>query len=206
MTDLSSTKQLIAVLNSPKPADAFIHSAQAVEQGMQGNAYFTESAVAVTKLSADIKTLIEAQRVCVLNPLPQLTQARNSARVVVENGLRDLRLDVQKVANKNPTIAADIIKGAGMFVKILSIRGKQRNAIEDGIEPGTVELTAEGAGMHSWRYSLDGEVWILESPSSDSTTTITGLTPGLVYYFQNQGILRNKQRTEWSQSLKHRVR
>lgn len=206
MNERTMNKQATATLNFPKTNTGFIRTAQCVGSGMQGNPYFPDSAEQVTKLNANVKVLDDLERECAINSLPKVTQARDDAKLIVKNDLRDLRLDVQKVANKNPLIAETIIKSAGMSVKMTTLRGKQQNTAEDGIEEGSVNLTAEGAGAHEWRYSLDGKEWMLLPSSFTSKTTVKGLTPGVLYLFQNRRMLTNDEVTEWSQSIQHRVR
>ena len=206
MTERTMNKQATASLNFPNSNNGFIRTAQGVGSGMQGNAYFPDSAAQVTELIDDIAVLDNLEKECTINSFPKVTQARDDAKRIVENDLRDLRLDVQKAANKNPLIAETIIKSAGMSVKVNPIRGKQQNTAEDGIEEGSVDLTAEGAGAHEWRYSLDEKSWILSSSSLTSKTTVKGLAPGTLYFFQNRRMLTNGEITEWSQSIQHRVR
>jgi len=91
-------------------------------------------------------------------------------------------------------------------VKITNNRGKQQNTATNGIETGTVNLTAEGSGPHNWRYSTDEVEWTYLPGNRTSKLSAAGFTPGVVYSFQNQMALANDQKTEWSQSVKLRIR
>ena len=83
--------------------------------------------------------------------------------------------------------------------------GKQQNTAENGVEEGSVDLTAEGSGAHEWRMSTDGESWTALPATLTSKVTVSELTPGMVYYFQNRRILPNHEKSEWSQAIKIRV-
>lgn len=206
MNERTLIKQAIAALNFPKSNADFIICAQAIGTAMTGNTYFTASAALVTQLIADTKTLDDLETECTVNPLPTTTKARDAARLTVENDLRNLRLDVQKAANDNLYYAETIITSAAMSVKNFAIHGKQQNTAEDGVEEGSVDLTAEGTGPHEWRMSSDERIWTLLPSSRTSKTTVSDLAPGMVYSFQNRRMLTNGEKTEWSQSVKIRVR
>ena len=206
MNERTLIKQATATLNLPTPVSDFINCAYAIGSSMDGNPNFPASAATVTQLKADTKILDDLETECKVNPLPKTTKARDVARKVVENDLRNLRLEVQKVANVNMLNAEAIIKSAGMSVKNPTLRGKQQNTADDGIEEGTVDLTAEGPGPHEWRKSTDGNSWMLLPSSRTSKTTVSDLTAGEVYYFQNRRMLTNDEKTEWSQSIRMRVR
>jgi len=206
MNENTLNKQATAVLNLPDAINDFIIFAQKVGRMMDASPYFSASSPLIAKLVADTKTLDDLEIVCVAFPLPTNTKARDAARVVVENDLRGLRLDVQKVANADPLNAETIITSAGMSVKMINNRGKQQNTATNGIETGTVNLTAEGRGPHNWRYSTDEKEWTYLPGNRTSKLTATGFTPGVLYSYQNQMALTNDQKTEWSQSVKLRIR
>ena len=206
MNEKTLNRQVTAALNLPDAINDFIICAQKVSRMMGVSPYFPASAVLIAKLVAHIILLDDLQTLCATSPLTTNTKARDAARVVVENDLRDLRLDVQKVANADPLNAETIITSAGMSVKMTNDRGKQQNTATNGIETGTVNLTAEGSGPHNWRYSIDEIEWTYLPGNRTSKISAAGFTPGVVYSFQNQMALANDQKTEWSQSVKLRIR
>ena len=93
-----------------------------------------------------------------------------------------------------------------MSTKKATIAGKPKNTAKDGIEEGSVILGAEGSGAHEWRMSTDGTTWALLPASFTAKTSVSNLTPGTVYYFQNRRMLTNGEKTEWCQSVKIRVK
>ena len=199
-------KQVIAVLNWPSDILNFIAFAKLILIAMLSKPVYAGSMTKLTKLGTDIGVLEENQQACSAN-LPTASIAdRDAAREVVEEDLRELRIDVQILAKKDPINAIALIEDTGMTVKILSSPGKQQNTVQDGNEEGSVFLTAEGAGPHKWRMSLNDKDFTLLDPTMQASTTVKNLTLGEVYYFQNCRLLRNKEEGEWSQSVKIRVR
>jgi len=206
MNEKTLNRQVTAALNLPDAINDFIICAQKVGRMMGISPYFSASSSLIAKLVANTIILDDLETLCATTPLTTNTKARDAARVVVENNLRDLRLDVQRVANADPLNAEIIITSAGMSVKITNNRGKQQNTATNGIETGTVNLTAEGSGPHNWRYSTDEKEWTYLPGNRTSKLSAAGFTPGVLYSFQNQMALANDQKTEWSQSVKLRIR
>jgi len=199
-------KRVTVALNFPGKIAEFILFAKAVFKAMTGNAYFTASAGKVTVLNVDITALDAAQTGCITTPPTVSVEARNVALEVVKNDLRALRNDVQTIADANPTKAEAIIISASMATKKAITHNKQKDSVKNSVEEGCVDLIAEGKGPHEWRMSVDNSTWTPLPSSMISKTTVSDLTPGSVYYFQNRQMLRNDVKTEWSQSIKIRVK
>lgn len=206
MTSSILIKKVTVALNFPTVISAFIVFANAIVLAMLENANFESLGEKITQVSSDLKILENLEAACNTKPPTASVSARNAALVTVQNGLRTLRNDVQNIADADPLNAQTIIESSGMSVKKGAIHGRQQNTAEDGVAEGSVDLTAEGAGAHEWRMSTDDESWALLTASFTSKTTVSELTPGLVYYFQNRRILPNHEKSEWSQSVKIRVR
>ena len=206
MTSSILIKKVTVALNFPTVISAFIVFANAIVLAMLENANFESLGEKITQVSSDLKILENLEAACNTKPPTASVSARNAALVTVQNELRTLRNDVQNIADADPLNAQTIIESSGMSVKKGAIHGKQQNTAEDGVVEGSVDLTAEGAGAHEWRMSTDDESWALLPASFTSKTTVSELTPGLVYYFQNRRILPNHEKSEWSQSVKIRVR
>lgn len=199
-------KQATVALNFPTAISLFIVFAKAICQAMLNNPIFKASAEKVAKLSTDINTLLDAETGCSTNPPTATIESRNVALELVKADLRALRIEVQVMADADPENAAAIITAAGMSLKKLNPHGKQQNGAQDGAEEGSVDLRGEGPGPHEWRMSEDGNNWRLIPASRTSKTNVSGLTSGLVYSFQNRQLLTNDQKSEWSQSVKIRVK
>ena len=196
---------ITVVLNFPTVIARFIVYAKAIYVAMFENPNFTASAAKVTKLNNDIAALDAAETGCKTSPPTKTVEERNAALEKVKADLRSLRNDVQEVADADPANAEAIIASSGMSSKYQGHHGKQQNTAKDGVEQGSVDLTAEGAGAHEWRISTDELSWTLLPSSWTAKTTVTDLTPGTVYSFQNRRMLPNNEKSEWSQSVKIRV-
>jgi len=194
------------VLNFPRIIAVFIVYAKAIYLAMFENPIFAASAAKVANLYLDITALEIAEAGFKRTKPTHTISERNAALEKVKADLRSLRNDVQELANDDPVNAESIIESAGMSAKDQAIHGKQQNTAKDGVESGSVELTAEGAGHHQWRISTDEKTWTLLTSSRTASTIVRGLKPGVIYYFQNQRMLPNDEESEWSQSVRIMVR
>jgi len=147
-----------------------------------------------------------AETGCRTTPPTVSVDARNVAMQLVMTDLRSLRNDVQTIADANPTKAEEIITSASMSIKKSTSHGKPQNTAKNGVEEGSVNLNAEGAGPHEWRMSLDEIMWTALPASITAKITVSSLTLGTVYYFQNRRMFAKNEKTEWSQSVKIMVR
>jgi len=197
---------ITVVLNFPRIIAVFIVYSKAIYLAMFENPIFAASAAKVTNLIDDITDLEIAEAGFKRTKPTHTISERNGALEKVKADLRSLRNDVQELADADPVNAESIIESAGMSSKTQAIHGKQQNTAKDGVESGSVELTAEGADPHNWRISTDGIEWMLISSSRRARKTVKGLKPGIIYYFQNQRMLPNDAESEWSQSVKMMVR
>jgi hypothetical protein len=189
---------IIVVLKFPKVIAVFIVYARAIYQAMSTHPRFVALAPKVTVLNTDISALEVAQTGFKRKPQTVSIEDRNNALEKVKADLRSLKYDVQALADADSVNAKSIITSAGMSWKTLSNHGKQKNGATDGDVSGSVNLTAEGAGPHEWRWSSDGVVWHNIRATLGATKTAYGFTPGIVYQFQNSKILPNEQEGEWS--------
>ena len=206
MSEMILLKDPIVVLNAPTVVTEIINYSKGIGNAMSESPYFEESASKLVKFRADIQVLDTAEANCSTNPPTASIGARNKALRTVLADMRSLRSDVQLVVDDSPLDAVVIASSANMAIKKAITHGKQKNTAEDGIEEGTVELTGEGAGPHEWRISTDEIAWTLLPSSRTSKTTVENLTLGTVYSFQNRRMLVNNEKSEWSQSVKIRVR
>lgn len=110
------------------------------------------------------------------------------------------------MADADPANAEAIINSSAMSVKKRRSHGPQQNSAENGNGDGIVHLTAEGPGPHEWRMSSDGNQWTPLPASMTTKTTVSELASGGVYYFQNRRMLTRDEKSEWSQSVKIRVK
>ena len=202
----SVSKHVTVALNIPTVISNFIVFAKAILLAMLKSPRYAAAAAILTELGIHIKVLEDAESACRTKPPTGSTVDRNKAQEDVKTNLRALCLIVQQLADADPENALSIIRDANMSVRNLPSHGKQMNAAEDGIETGSIELTGEGAGAHEWRISTDDKTWIPLDASSNSKITVSDLESGTIYYFQNRKMLPKNQKSEWSQSIKIRIK
>ncbi len=199
-------KRIIVALNFPVKIADFIVYAKGIYKAMLNNTNFAGSAAKVTTLNTDITALDTAETACNTKPPTGSVDARNAAMELVKADLRSLHSDVQAAADANPVKAETLITSAGMSIKKSTLRNKQQNTAEDDVEEGSVDLTGAGTGPHEWRMSVDEKTWTPLPSSRGSKTVVPNLTPGTLYYFQNRQMLTKGEKTEWSQSVRIRVK
>jgi len=199
-------KRVTVALNFPLRNTEFILLAKAIYKSMFNNPSFTASTAKIALLNTDILVLDTAQVACRTTPPTGSVDDRNVAMEIVKNDLRSLRNDVQELSYANPAQAEAIITSAGMSTKKANTHSNPRNTAKNGVEEGSVQLIGEGAGVHEWRMSVDNIEWTLLPPSRTRKTNVLHLTPNNIYYFQNRRMLYRDEKTEWSQSVKIRVK
>lgn len=196
----------IVTLKLPKSVANLLINVKAIYGALFTNPLFASFLAKTTELGVGIVALEEAEVGFKSRPQTRTIEERDTALDKVKADLRSVRNEVQEIANKDPRNAMAIIAAALMFGYERTARGKQQNTVKDGILSGSVFLTAEGAGPHAWRMSVDGITWIDQDPTLKSTVTLSNLKIGTVHYFQNHMILPNDQVSEWSQSVSIMVR
>ena len=199
-------RRIIAALNFPVKITDFVTYAKAIYKAMFNNPSFTASIAKLTALNTDITTLDAAETACKTRPPTGSVTSWNAALEVVKSDLRSLRGDMQGVADANPAKAEATINSAAMNVKKFNPRGKLQSTAKDDVEEGRVDLTGEGVGPHEWRISTDEVTWSLLPASSGAKTVAEHLTSGSIYFFQNRQILTKGRKSDWSHSVKIRVK
>jgi len=194
------------VLKFPTVVAIFLVYAKAIYKAMFENPLFAAFATKIAILITDVIVLDEAETGFKKVKPTHTASDRNAALEKVKGDLRTLRNYVQELADADPANAESIIESAGMSEKQQASHSRRKNTVKDGVESGSVDLTAEGAGPHEWRISTDEITWTFLPATLTAKTIVTGLRPGVTYYFQNRMMLPNGEKSEWSQSVKIMVR
>lgn len=201
-----NSKRVIAVLKSPSSISAFIVKAKAHYKAMANNPNFPNYTTKLATFTTNINALDVAQTGC-KGKMPTITvESRDAALVVVKADLRTLCTDVQAAADANPAKAEAIIASTNLAIKQTGTRKNMKNTATEGIEEGTVIAIGSATGPHEWRYSKDEKTWIALPSSRTVKNTIEKLPTGENIYIQNKPILAYNQKSEWSQSVKCRVK
>lgn len=178
---------------------------QSIQAILTNNAYipngWTILGLTQTQFDADIAAFTEAA-VAVKNKAPEAVALRNAAFKVLKQDLSYIMSMVQSIANANPGQAAGIIEACGFFVIPKHGRPARQNAAFNTQIPGTVMLTADGAGPHEWQMSKD-MVDISSLPATKTSKTIVEeLNPGDVRYFRNKKFNTKARTYNWSPWIK----
>jgi hypothetical protein len=199
-------KRIIVALNFPSSIADFLVYVKAIYKAMLNNAYFTSSAAKLTTLGTDITAFDTAEIACKTKPPTGTVDARNAAMELVMSDVRSLRADVQAAADANPAKAEAIITSSAMGIKKTTTHEKRKNSVKNSEEDGCVDVEAEGSGPHEFRMSTDDKTLTALPASRTAKTKVPNLTSGVLYYFQNRRMLTNGEKSEWSQSVKIRVK
>ena len=202
-------KKVTAVLKWPGAITQKLKKAKFIQAKLTGNASFPLPYPANVTTLAQLGLDITALDTAITNSGSKAkgtSDAVNALVNSVHNDLLTIITMVQTKGDSNPANAEVVILGAGYDVKKSSSKGKQQNSVKDGVDEGSVILVAEGKGPHEWRMGKDEIVWTLLESTFTSKTTVSGLTPGDKYFFQNRQLLSKGRKTEWSQSVAIRVR
>jgi hypothetical protein len=194
-----------SALNMPDKIGDKIIRVQTILNKLTGNANFPvvnwpANVVSLTQFSNDVTTLVSTETA--VESKTGTVATRNAALVVVLNDLHALKSMVQIKADANPSNAASIIASTGFNVVTRSSITKRQNEAINTELLGAVLLTADKAGHHEWEMSKD-MVTIINLPSTTtSTTQVTGLNPGDVWYFRNHKVNTKKMTYNWSAWIK----
>ena len=185
----------------PQKIGQKIVRAQSIQSKLTGNASFPVSSwptniVSLVQYGNDVTTLDTAE--AAVASKTGSVAARNVALAVVKTDLRALKSMVQVKADANPGNAESIIVSAGFNVVTRSSNTKRENAALNTEVTGTVLLTADKAGHHEWQMSKDTVTETSLPTTTTSTTKVTGLKPGDVWYFRNHKVNTKKTIYNWS--------
>ncbi len=193
------TPRVIAVLDYPRDIEDFIEYAKTIRQSMTSSSHFGSLSAQLSALNTDIGKLVTTHTGTHSKPQTHFASDRNVELLKVQNDLRGLRLEVQKIADNNPDHAKAIVESAGMKVKKERTINKQDFIALRGELSGTAKLVAKGRRdrhAHEWAVSLDGTNWT-HIPSTLAATTIAeGLIKGSIVDFRHRYILKDGP-TEW---------
>jgi hypothetical protein len=200
MMAITITRRIIAVLDFPTDIDDFITYARGIHQSMSTNPLFAGLAAKIATLLLNINKLETFHTGTKATPPTHTAAQRDTELTKVKNNLRDLRMDVQALADADTANAEVIIEAAGMKVKRFSPINKQDLAAKDGTVSGNVKLVAKGIGVahaaHDWAKSQDGTNWTPMTPTLAATTEEEGFTPGSIWDFRHRNILKDGP-TDW---------
>lgn len=171
--------QITAVLDMPTDYLAQGKHAENVIAASKGSTYVT---VPPANFEAADKALDTFEKA-------DTPAARTAALRPLRQSLQSIMSFFQSAANNDAANAVVIVQSGGYKVKQFVPRQKGDFTISNGINSGTVDLEAEGAGTyacHDWRYSADGKTFTHLPPTMSAHTHLDGLTPGQYAWFTHE--------------------
>jgi hypothetical protein len=198
----TSTHHVLVALNLSTHVPDIVKQGHAIVTAMTGNPHFPSPNPPLATVTAALNTL-DTTETAALTKAKGTAEARNAALGTVKTLLRQEEAYVQQVADGSGDQAETIIASAGMAVRKVTPRQKQVfHAVQD--VSGTIVLFGDvtpGASAYNWQMSPDGKTFTALPTTSKARTGVTGLTPGVVYYFRHEPVLKKGMAAEWSQVI-----
>jgi hypothetical protein len=195
-------RYIMAVLKLPTKVNDLAVYLKNIYAAMSAKSIYSGSAASLQILKDRVTALTDTQAAFKNNPPTKTKEERDEAQNAAILTAKDLKADVQKLANADQTHAESIITGANMAVRIYTPRGKQKFSYKYGGTSGKIILFAEGKGMHQWQSSDDGVTWVNDDPTHDSVKVYENETASKIRYYRNRLVLPNKEYGAWSQALR----
>jgi hypothetical protein len=192
----------IAVARPPRKRGSFSVYCHNIGAKLKGNTALSSPPISLDVYEQDLAAYDTAETTA-KDKAPAALADRDAKALKVYQNVRHIVDYVQGVADiqASPADAIAVILSAGLQVKRSSTRKKRElDAKYTGIS-GQVQLLAlviAGAGAYYWEFSLDMKSWSTAPETTASSTTVSGLTPGQLYYFRFRA-LTNKGKTDYSQ-------
>jgi hypothetical protein len=200
--------QLRVVLRSPRTALPLIQHAKNISKAIaKYPGWFASLSLELAQLDLSIARVDVAQ-VATYTRAKGTVQVRDAALARVVSHLKMLRSCVEQIARRDAANAFVIAHAAGMGVARGTSFVKVNLALYPGHVSGEVEARAKMLikhEAHDWQYSLDGKTWLNLPSTRQSTTRITGLTPGTQVYVRHRALQR-RGATSWSAAAMLTVR
>jgi hypothetical protein len=178
-----------AVKKSPKSNHKFATYLIKLGQSMTGNVNYATPNPTGAALTAAGEGLAAANAAA-KNGGTVATAARDAKRRDAEGLVDQLVTYVQVNVNANagdPATANAIIVSSGLSVHKRTRPNKAQLAAYYGAVSSEVLLVALAvahSAAYMWDFSLDGKNWTSVPQTMKARTTISGLTPGQIYYFR----------------------
>jgi hypothetical protein len=179
----------VPVKRSPKSDEKFVTFLYAIVHGLNGNAPFANSTPTAAALTTAADGLAQANARAVHGGTADTTERkaqRHAAEELVDQFVAFARTTVRAQAGDAATAIA-MIHSVALSVRKRSTAKKPPFAAKYGPVSGAVLLLALAVArnaMYWYEYSLDQKTWTSVPQVMKASVTITGLTPGQVYYFR----------------------
>jgi hypothetical protein len=183
---------ILVVLGLPKPVAALIIRMNAILSAMLANAkVFPNPPLALATVQTHVDALGTTEAATKTKAVGT-TEARDAARKLAIEDFNQLHGYVQQLANATPDQAATIAAAAAMTLRKKGVHPVHDLTVKQTVS-GTVLAVAKnvkGARAHEWQYSLDGgKSWLSAQTTAKASTSITGITPGVLVQVRHRSIM-----------------
>ena len=130
--------------------------------------------------------IITALNNLIVNYENAISSERETAYRKLLAALKSLMATFQTAADLDVDNAEAIVMSGKFGVKKVALKQKGKFTVVNGIDPGTVDLTAQGGGAyscHDWLFSETGDTFERMPPTVAAKTQKTGLASGKYAYF-----------------------
>jgi hypothetical protein len=181
------------VLGLPKPTAAIIVRLTAILDAMTANSStFPTPPIALATVKVHVAALSSAEAAMKSRTVGNKA-ARDDAKALVIADAKQLHAYVQQLANASPSQAATIAADAAMKLHKAGAHPKADVTVKQKVS-GAVHVSArsvKGAKSHEWQLSSDGgKSWTTLSPTTQASTTITGITPGTLVQVRHRIVVK----------------
>ena len=136
-----------------------------------------------------------------LQNLPHSKKNLSDAVNLLKDNMDDWCMMVKlKVKTVSPEEGVRICNDAGFNHKIISIRPKRKNTVNQGTEPGSLIIYGEGKGFRQWQESTDPnqETFTDIAPTRGGKLIVTGRLSKREYWYRWRLVLTKDRYGEWS--------
>jgi hypothetical protein len=192
---MSAEAMPIAVKESPRSNYKFVTYVYHLVECLTGDASFASVSPSAPALKLAADGFAQAQAAA-RGGGPGLVAARDAQRLDLEAMLDALVISVRgiiKAAGADAPTAAAMILSTGLSIRKARVVNKPPLAARHGDVSGSVRLAARAVAKmaaYYWSWSTDMAHWTSAPETFAAKTTISGLTPGQVYYFRFQAKTR----------------
>jgi hypothetical protein len=198
----TSSHHTLAALNLSTHVPDVIKQGRAMVAAITGNTSFPTPAPALAAVTTALDNLDTAETAA-LTRAKGTAEVRDAALAKVKTLLRQLASYVQTIADASGDQAGTVITSAAMAVRKVTPRQKQVFEAVQSVSGSVIlyGVVAAEATAYIWQMSTDEKTWTALPTTSKAKTTVSGLTPGVIYSFRNEPVLRKGAPAEWSQVI-----
>ncbi len=128
---------------------------------------------------------------------------RDNAKAALIAAMLQLHTYVQGLVIANPSQAEVIAQDAAMTLRKPGAHTKSPLAVKQTVSTvvHVIAKATKGGRTNDWQYSVDGgKTWIDVPSTTKASTTITGLTPGVMVQYRQRAITKAGP-GDWSQAI-----